>query len=313
MGGGAAATAGRGGRTARAPRSAVGDPGAWRVRGRAFDLSVPVVAGIVNLTPDSFSDGGELPTLDAALARASSLVEQGADLLDVGAESTRPGAPGVPAAEQLRRLLPFLRAAAERLPVPLSVDTRSAAVAREALDAGAAVVNDVSGLLHDPELAGVVAASDAGLVLMHMRGEPATMAEHARYGDVVAEVRDELAAALARARAAGVADARVVLDPGLGFAKDAGHNWTLLGRLDELLDLGRPLLVGPSRKRFLGELLGVPPRERAVGTAAACVMGWLAGARIFRVHDVQPVVQALRVARSVVGARPARGASEDEG
>lgn len=313
MAGSAAAEAGSGARTTPAPRLVVPEPTAWRLPGRTLDVGVPRVMGIVNLTPDSFSDGGDLPTLEAALARAAAMVEHGADLLDVGGESTRPGAAAIPPEEQLRRILPFVREAAIRFDVPLSVDTRSAAVARVALEAGASVVNDVSGLAHDPDMGAAVAAAGAGLVLMHMRGEPATMAGHARYGDVVAEVRSELGQALARAREAGVPDDRIVLDPGLGFAKDASHNWTLLARLHELLALGRPLLLGPSRKRFLGELLAVPPAERAVGTAAACAMGYLAGARIFRVHDVRAVVEALRVVRAVAGAAEAAEERTGEG
>lgn len=255
--------------------------------------------GILNVTPDSFSDGGELGDDPAhAVARGRAMVAAGAALLDVGGESTRPGAPLVPPAEEIRRVVPVIEALVRELPVPVSVDTRKAAVARAALAAGAAVVNDVSGLIHDAALGAVVAEAEAGLVLMHMRGEPADMMEHARYGDVVGEVRVELGAAVARARAAGVADAAIVVDPGLGFAKTAEHNLTLLHRLAEL-GLPYPVLVGPSRKSFLGRILDVPPAERAVGTAAACVAAYLGGACLFRVHDVAPVVQALRVAEAI--------------
>ncbi|MBW3535916.1 MAG: dihydropteroate synthase [Gemmatimonadetes bacterium] len=305
--------AGSGGSTAPAPRFVVPGADRWRLRDRSLDLGRPRIMGIVNLTPDSFSDGGELSGPEAALERAAAMVEDGADVLDVGGESTRPGAEGVADAEQIRRILPFVREAVARFPVPLSVDTRSAAVARAALEAGASIVNDVSGLAHDPSLGRVVAESGAGLVLMHMRGEPSTMTERARYRDVVVEVRDELRGAMDRALAAGVDAERVVVDPGLGFAKTAAHNWTLLRRLDELLDLGRPLLVGPSRKRFLGDLLGVPARERQVGTAATCVLAYLAGARVFRVHDVRPVAQALRVAMAVAGTHETRDVSTGDG
>jgi dihydropteroate synthase len=258
--------------------------------------------GVLNLTPDSFSDGGELPTLDAALARARELVAAGAAILDVGGESTRPGAPGVPVDEELRRVLPFVKEAVRALDVPLSVDTRKARVAAAALDAGAAIVNDVSGLAHDPEMGRVVAEAGAGVVLMHMRGTPADMRERASYRDVVSEVRDELAAALARAARAGITEERVVLDPGLGFAKTARHSLRVLACLDELAVLGRPLLVGPSRKSFLGYVLDVPPRERDAGTVAACLWGWSKGARVFRVHDPAPVVQALAVTRALEAA-----------
>jgi dihydropteroate synthase len=183
------------------------------------------------------------------------------------------------------------------------VDTRKASVARAALAAGAAIVNDVSGLAHDPAMGEVAARAEAGLVLMHMRGEPATMMEHARYQDVVREVARELASAIAKARAAGVSDAAIVVDPGVGFAKTAEHNLTLLHRLGELGTLGRPILVGPSRKSFLGRILDVPPAERVAGTVAACVAAYREGARIFRVHDVLPVVQALRVAEAIARER----------
>jgi dihydropteroate synthase len=256
--------------------------------------------GILNVTPDSFSDGGELaddPSL--ALARAYAMVEAGAALLDVGGESTRPGAALVGLDEELRRVLPVIEALARELPVPISVDTRKAAVASAALAAGAAVVNDVSALAHDPAMGEVAARAGAGLVLMHMRGEPSTMMEHARYGDLMREVARELEGAIAKARAAGVSDAAIVVDPGVGFAKTAEQNLTLIRRLAELTELGRPILVGPSRKSFLGRILDVPPEERVAGTVAACVAAYVQGARIFRVHDVLPVVQALRVAEAI--------------
>ena len=274
----------------------------WRLAGgRALDTSRPLVMGILNVTPDSFSDGGELAGGPArALERGCAMVEAGAALLDVGGESTRPGAAPVSEAEERARVIPVIEALARELDVPVSVDTRKAGVARAALAAGARVVNDVSGLNHDPALADVVAEGGAGLVLMHMRGEPADMMGHARYHDVVAEVRDELSASVARARAAGVPDSAIVVDPGLGFAKTAEHNLIVIRRLAELEALGQPILVGPSRKSFLGRILDVPPAERMIGTAAACVAAYLAGARIFRVHDVAPVAQALKVAEAIV-------------
>lgn len=272
----------------------------WRIGGnRAVSLEEPVVMGILNLTPDSFSDGGELAELQAAVARAEAMVEAGATILDVGGESTRPGADPVPSDEEIRRILPFLREAAGRLPVPLSVDTRKAEVARAALDAGAAVVNDVSGLAHDPEMAGVVAASGSGVVLMHMRGTPATMRDLARYGDVASEVAAELGEAVDRAETAGVERERIVVDPGIGFAKTAEQSLELLARLDRLRALDLPILVGPSRKSFIGAVVDVAPAERVAGTVAACVMAYERGARLFRVHDVGPAVQALRVAHAV--------------
>jgi dihydropteroate synthase len=188
---------------------------------------------------------------------------------------------------------------AARFDVPVSIDTRKAAVAREALAAGASVVNDVSAFAHDPEMAGVAREASAGVVLMHMRGTPADMTHRAQYGDVVAEVRGELESAADRARMAGIAAEALVLDPGIGFAKTGAPSLAVLAGLPGLLDLGYPLLVGPSRKSFLGEILDVPPKERGVGTAAACVMAYLGGARMFRVHDVAACVQALAVAHAI--------------
>lgn len=282
----------------------------WRVRGGRVSLDAPLVMGIVNLTPDSFSDGGSLRDVEAAMDHARRLVGEGAGMVDVGGESTRPGAEPVPEAEERARVLPFVERAAGELGVPVSVDTRKAGVARGALEAGAAVVNDVSALAHDPDMAGVVAAAGAGVVLMHMRGDPTTMGGMADYHQVAAEVAAELSVAVARARAAGIPDDAVVVDPGIGFAKTPAHSLALLADLGPLRALGFPVLVGPSRKSFLGAVLGVPPGERAAGTAAACVMAYLQGARIFRVHDVAPVAQALQVARAVLSADPGEEGTE---
>lgn len=279
--------------------------GAWEIRGARLSLERPLVMGILNVTPDSFSDGGRFQHPERALERAERMVEEGADLLDVGGESTRPGAPPVDAAEERARVLPVLRLLKARLSVPVSVDTRRAEVARSVLQEGAEVVNDVSAL-SDPEMGAVVAEHGAGVVLMHMRGTPRTMQLAPRYGDVAEEVADELEGALRRARAAGVAEERVVVDPGIGFAKTAEHNLELLARLEVLRRLGRPVLLGASRKAFIGKLLGgVPAEERGPGTVAACVAGLLHGARIFRVHDVAMVRQALDVAEAIHRARPA--------
>jgi dihydropteroate synthase len=255
--------------------------------------------GVVNVTPDSFSDGGLLPDADAAVDHALALVTAGAAILDVGGESTRPGAAPVPEDEELRRVIPFLRRAAGRVGVPISVDTRKASVARAALDEGAAIVNDVSALAHDRGMGEVVAASGAGLVLMHMRGDPATMAGLAGYRDVAGEVASELGEAIERARAAGIPGEALVVDPGLGFAKTPAQTLALLADLGPIRALGLPVLVGPSRKSFLGAILGVGPQGRVAGTVAACVLAYLEGARIFRVHDVGPVAQALAVAHAV--------------
>jgi dihydropteroate synthase len=255
--------------------------------------------GILNVTPDSFSDGGQLSSPEAALRRAEQMINDGADLLDLGGESTRPGAEPVSIQAELQRVIPVLRLLRSRLTVPLSIDTRRAEVASAALAEGTDIVNDVSAL-GDPEMAEVVASTGAGLVLMHMRGTPVTMQDHAVYADVATEVTDELAARLRVATAAGISADRIVVDPGIGFAKTAAQNMQLVGRLAELERLGRPILLGVSRKAFLGALLGgASPSERVHATAAACVVGLLAGARIFRVHDIRPVRQALTVAEAI--------------
>ncbi|HEX6039101.1 dihydropteroate synthase [Longimicrobium sp.] len=277
------------------------DVDTWRIGGRVLALDRPLVMGILNVTPDSFSDGGRFHALDAAVRRARQMADEGADLLDLGGESTRPGATPVSADEEAARVVPVLRALRDALDLPLSVDTRKADVARAALDAGAHVVNDVSGLA-DPAMAGVVASTDAGLVLMHMRGTPDTMQSLTDYGDVVDDVAAELQPSLARADAAGIARDRVVLDPGIGFAKTGAQNLELIAGLGRLrARLGRPVLLGASRKAFIGALLGgIPAAERDAGTVGACVAGLARGARIFRVHDVRGARQALDVAWAVL-------------
>jgi dihydropteroate synthase len=262
---------------------------------------------ILNVTPDSFWDAGRYEGVAAALRRAERLLDEGADLLDVGGESTRPGADPVPAGAERERVLPVVEAVVREWPhVLVSIDTVKADVARAALDAGAAVVNDVSGLRLDPAMGPLCAERGAGVVLMHSRGSVERMASYdtAVYGDdPVGEVVAELEGALERARGAGVDDRAVVLDPGLGFSKRTAHSAAVLRSLDRILALRRPVLLGPSRKRFIGELAGgVPLEERLSGTLAACVVGYLAGARLFRVHDVAPVRQALAVAGALAGA-----------
>jgi dihydropteroate synthase len=277
----------------------------WRCRERAFDLSArALVMGVVNVTPDSFSDGGRFLEPAAAVAHARRLLDEGADLLDLGAESTRPGAAPVPADEQLRRLEPVVAALAGEPRACLSIDTADAEVAARLLDLGAHVVNDVSAL-GDPRMAGVVAARGAGLVLMHMRGTPRTMQDDPRYDDVAREVRDALAARAAAATAAGVAPERLALDPGIGFGKTVAHNLELIERLGELLSLGRPLLVGVSRKRFLGALLDLPVDQRLEGGLAAAAIAVHQGARVVRTHDVAPTARAVRVALALAAARRA--------
>jgi dihydropteroate synthase len=265
------------------------------------------VVGVLNVTPDSFSDGGRFLDPGAAVEHALRLAAEGADLVDVGGESTRPGAPEVSEAEELRRVIPVIeRLVATRFPVPISVDTSKPGVARAALDAGAALVNDVRAL-GDPETARAVAVSGAPVVLMHMRGTPRDMRERARYADLIGEIRAELSAAMDRAIAAGVREDRIILDPGVGFAKTAEQSMVVLARLPALLSLGRPLLVGPSRKSFIGAITGAPPEDRLAGTLAAVTAAVLGGATFVRVHDVAASRQAARVAaalRSSGGSAP---------
>jgi dihydropteroate synthase len=279
-----------------------------RIGARVFDGPGPFLMGVVNATPDSFSDGGRYLDPEAARAHALRLVAEGADLLDLGGESTRPGAPEVPAAEELRRVVPVIeRLRAGGCAAPISIDTRKAVVARAALAAGADLVNDISALA-DPEMAEVVASSGVPVVLMHMRGTPADMASRAVYADVCAEVERELALALARAVSSGIPEQRVVLDPGLGFAKKAEHSLRLLAALPRLRRLGRPLLVGPSRKSFIGQAAGGGVDDRLPGTLAAVTACVLAGVEFVRVHDVAPARQAARVAAAIRAASSSGGA-----
>ncbi|WP_461023839.1 dihydropteroate synthase [Thalassiella azotivora] len=256
--------------------------------------------GVVNVTPDSFSDGGRWFDEDAAVAHGLELVAQGADVVDVGGESTRPGAPRVQPEEELRRVVPVVSALAAQ-GVAVSVDTTRALVAEAALDAGARLVNDVSGGLADERMAAFVASSGAAYVVMHWRGHSVTMDDLAVYDDVVAEVRDELAVRVEHLVAAGASPEQLVLDPGLGFSKTGEHNWQVLHRLGELDALGLPLLVGTSRKRFLGSLLAgadgepVPPTERDAATAATSALAAAAGVWGVRVHEVPSTVDAVKV------------------
>ena len=272
----------------------------WRTARRTIQLERPCVMGILNVTPDSFSDGGRLATVDDALRAAEALRDAGADVLDVGGESTRPGAGAVDAAEERRRVVPVIRRLVAEVGLPVSVDTRRASIAAEALAAGAEIVNDVSALQFDPAMAGVVGAAGAGVVLMHMRGTPETMDAAATYADVAPEVAAELAVRRDAALAAGIAREAIVLDPGIGFAKTVEQSFSLVNRLASFVALGQPVLVGPSRKRFLGAATGRPVHERDAATAALCVAARLRGAKIFRVHDVRLVREALAVADAVL-------------
>ncbi len=275
----------------------------WRCRGRVFDFARgPLIMGIVNVTPDSFSDGGRYLEPAAAIARIRELTALGADLIDLGAESTRPGSAPVAADEQLRRLMPVLEEIGTDTALCISVDTTNAAVAERALAAGAQIVNDVTGL-SDPAMAGVVAHSGAGLVVMHMQGTPATMQRRPVYDDVVREVRDHLAGCCARARAAGVAQDALAIDPGIGFGKAIAHNYELLARLEELGEIGRPVLVGVSRKSFLGRELDLAADQRLEGGLAATAIAVFHGARIVRTHDITQTIRAVRIAAATRAAR----------
>lgn len=259
------------------------------------------VMGVLNVTPDSFSDGGRWSTAEQAIARGLALFGAGADVVDVGGESTRPGASRVPLDEEQRRVLPVLEGLRQRGAGALSVDTSRAELARRALDAGADLINDVSGLSFDPEMASLVAARGVPVVIMHLRGDFASMHAAPHYVDVLGEVTAELRASLERAEQAGVRRELTLVDPGLGFSKQAGHSLEVLRRLPELHALGRPLLVGPSRKSFIGQVLELPPEQRLHGTAAAVAACVLAGAHVVRVHDVPAMVAVARVCDAVRG------------
>jgi dihydropteroate synthase len=258
----------------------------------------PLVMGVVNVTPDSFSDGGLYLSVDAAVAHGEQLAGEGAGVLDVGGESTRPGAEPVSLADELERVVPVVEGLRQHR---VSIDTRKAAVAEAAVQAGARIVNDVSAFRHDPEMAGVVASAGAGCCLMHMLGDdPRTMQDEPAYDDVVSDVKSFLEERIAFAVSEGVPEEKVWLDPGIGFGKTVDHNLELLRRLDEIVAIGRPVVVGTSRKSFLGKLTGREAAERVAGTVATNVMALERGASIFRVHDVAPNVDALTVAAATL-------------
>ncbi len=260
----------------------------------------PILMGILNVTPDSFSDGGEFFGVEAAVVQAETMLDEGARIVDVGGESTRPGSDPVSEEEELRRVLPVVRGILEVRPGAIvSIDTYRASTAEAALDAGAHLVNDVTAL-SDPRMAGLVAERGCPIILMHMLGEPKTMQKDPRYEDVVREVRDFLAKRAERAARAGVAHGDIILDPGIGFGKTYEHNLALLNRLDALVELGFPVLVGASRKSFLGKIVGSDSsKDRLFGTVATSVLAYERGATLFRVHDVRANMEALAVAAAV--------------
>jgi len=269
-------------------------------------LDRPVVMGILNVTPDSFSDGGRFSSLPAAIECAERMAAEGASIIDVGGESTRPGALPVDAAEELRRVIPVIERLAATLGLPVSVDTRKAEVMRVAIQAGASMVNDVSAL-GGPGALDCVAGTDVGVCLMHMQGEPRTMQQSPDYADVVAEVREFLRARLARCIAAGIDTARITVDPGFGFGKTLAHNLALLRGLPQIAADGAPVLVGLSRKRMIGELTGQPEGDRLAGSIALATLAAQNGARIVRAHDVGATVAALRIVAAVAAEREIAG------
>jgi dihydropteroate synthase len=267
----------------------------------ALDVALPCVMGVLNTTPDSFSDGGQFVGFSDAVDHAMRMARDGAAIVDVGGESTRPGSDPVPLDEELRRVIPVVeQLVAAAVPAAISIDTMKAAVAARALDAGAVLVNDVSALRHDPAMLGLVAERGCAVCLMHMQGLPKTMQDEPRYDEVVDEVCAFLEERLHTAVAGGIREEQILLDPGIGFGKSTEHNLRLLKHLDRVVGIGRPVLLGTSRKRFLGAILGVEPADRAVGTVATTALGALLGAAVFRVHDVRPNFEALRVMQAVL-------------
>jgi dihydropteroate synthase len=273
----------------------------WQCRERAVQIGArPLVMGILNVTPDSFADGGRYADTDQAVARALQMAQDGAAILDIGGESTRPGAEPVSTEEELHRVLPVVQALSRLTPALLSVDTRKARVAEQALLAGAHIVNDISALRHDPRMAEVARAAGAGVILMHMQGEPRTMQDHPQYTDVVREVAAFLDVRLQEAERRGLTAQALAVDPGIGFGKTAQHNLRLLTHLPAIGRLGRPVVVGLSRKRFIGAVTGRPVQDRLPGSLAALCWCCVRGAQIVRVHDVRESVDAVNVTMALL-------------
>jgi len=278
------------------------------LQGPGLDLSLgprTLLMGILNVTPDSFSDGGLYLKTDEAVRRGETLADEGADLIDIGGESSRPGADPAPVEEEIQRVVPVIERLAKRLAIPISIDTRKTEVARRALAAGARIVNDISALRFDPEMAPLVAQEGVPVVLMHMQGTPKTMQARPVYTDVIREIRDFFETRIQWAEQSGISRNSIVLDPGIGFGKTAEHNLEILSRLGELGASGRPLLIGPSRKSFIGRVLGLPVEERLEGTAAAVAVGVLNGASIVRVHDVKAMGRVVRMVEAIERVRHA--------
>lgn len=275
----------------------------WRCRNRALPVFERThVMGILNVTPDSFSDGGLFWGREAAIERGVEMAAQGADIIDVGGESTRPGADPVTALEEIGRVVPVIKALVAEIDIPISIDTTKAEVAEAALDAGAAIVNDVSAMRFDPMMSEVVASAEAGLILMHMLGEPRTMQENPQYEDVVEEVRAALLGWAEEAEAAGIDPERIALDPGIGFGKNAYHNLRLVRLLGRFVEGPCPVVLGPSRKSFIGFVLDLPVDERLEGTSAVVAWAVARGVHVVRVHDVEEMVRVVRMVEAIKGA-----------
>jgi dihydropteroate synthase len=274
----------------------------FRLQGPELDLELgprKLLMGILNVTPDSFSDGGLFLKLDDAIRRAETLAAEGADLIDIGGASSRPGADPVTLEEEIRRVVPVIETLSNRLPVPISIDTTKAEVARRAVLAGARIINDISALRFDPEMAPLASREGVPVVLMHMQGTPKSMQAHPEYSDVVREITEFFHERIRFAERSGITRERIVLDPGIGFGKTVDHNLEILARLDEFRSIGCPLLIGPSRKSFIGQILGLPAEERLEGTAAAVAVGILNGASIIRVHDVTAMRRVARMVEAI--------------
>lgn len=273
----------------------------WRFKGRSLDLSArPCIMGVLNLTPDSFSDGSSYPSVQDAVAAAEMMVADGADMIDIGGESTRPDAKPVSKEEELRRVIPVIERLAGRITVPISIDTWKSEVAGAALKAGAEIVNDISAMTFDPKMAETIAGSGAAVVLMHTRGRPSGMQLNTDYGDIVAEISEFLKSRIAAAISVGIAAERIVVDPGIGFGKSATGNLTIIRRLRELMILNRPILIGTSRKSFIGSALGRKVTDRVFGTAASVTVSMLNGASIFRVHDVKAMRDTVDMVKAIM-------------
>jgi len=269
-------------------------------RGGSFTLTDrPLLVGVINVTPDSFSDGGDFFSPERAVEHGLTLAEEGADILDVGGESTRPGAQPVPVAEELRRAIPVISALSEKSSVPVSIDTYKAEVAVEAISAGARMVNDITGLFGHSAMAEVVAEHKVPVILMHIKSTPKDMQASPKYKDLISEIIRRLRQSLGRAKSCGIEFEKTIVDPGIGFGKTLEHNLEILARLDEFRSLGRPIMVGTSRKSFVGNILGTPPKERILGTAASSAIAIYKGAKLLRVHDVSETKQVLKVANAI--------------